>query len=36
MKKALGAWSRGCKMFFVESKVLAYKAKQPKRVNIYP
>ena len=35
MKKALGAWSRGkgCKMFFIESKVLAYKAKQPKRLN---
>jgi hypothetical protein len=35
MKKALGAWSRGkgCKMFFIESKVLAYEAKQPKRLN---
>jgi len=35
MKKTLDAWSggKGCKMFVAESKVLACKAKQPKRVN---
>lgn len=33
MRRKLGAYSRGkgCKVFYPESKVLAYKAKQPKR-----
>ena len=32
MRRKLGAyqWGKGCKAFFLESKVLAYKAKQPR------
>jgi hypothetical protein len=35
MKKNLGAWGRSkdCKKLFIERKILAYKAKQPKRLN---